>query len=101
MIPWFKNQDLQLFYKYLENCTVYFEFGSGGSTYQAAQKSNIKKIYSVESDKSWHEKIKSKIVDKDNKIEYMFVDMKSAPNNWGNPGSGSNQIQWIEYSESD
>jgi len=39
-----------MFYKYLDKANIYFEFGSGGSTYQSAQRSNIKTIYSVESD---------------------------------------------------
>ena len=37
-----------MFYKYLNNTSVYFEYGSGGSTYQASTRKNIKKIYSVE-----------------------------------------------------
>lgn len=41
------------FYKYLYNTNVYFEYGSGGSTYQASIRKNIKTIYSVESDISW------------------------------------------------
>lgn len=32
-----------MFYKYLDN--IYFEYGSGGSTYQASIRKNIKTIY--------------------------------------------------------
>ena len=55
MEPFFEIKDKKMFYEYLNNCKIYFEFGSGGSTYQASLKKNIKKIYSVESDKEWYE----------------------------------------------
>lgn len=61
MNPAFTNIDLKLFYKYLNLCTNYFEFGSGGSTYQAYKLDNIKKIYSVESSVDWIKQIISKL----------------------------------------
>ena len=61
MIPHFAKNDLQMFYKYLDNCTNYLEFGSGGSTYQASIRKNIKKIISFESDKDWFLKLKNEI----------------------------------------
>ena len=54
MEPWLNINDKIMFYKYLNKTTNYFEYGSGGSTYQANIRNNIKKIYSVESDKDWH-----------------------------------------------
>ena len=57
MIPAFTNIDLKLFNKYLNSSTNYFEFGSGGSTYQAYKKNNIKHIYSVESSNDWIKQI--------------------------------------------
>lgn len=33
MEPHLSNNDKKLFYKYLDNTKVYFEYGSGGSTY--------------------------------------------------------------------
>ena len=50
MEPNLSKNDKKLFYKYLDNTNVYFEYGSGGSTYQASIRKNIKTIYSVESD---------------------------------------------------
>jgi hypothetical protein len=50
MKPYFYSNDLKCFYKYLDKANIYFEYGSGGSTYQASIRKNIKKIYSVESD---------------------------------------------------
>ena len=53
-----EKNDAKLLCKYLDNINVYFEYGSGGSTYQASIRKNIKTIYSVESDITWHEKLK-------------------------------------------
>ena len=52
------NNDKKMFYKYLKNINIYFEYGSGESTYQASILNNIKKIYSVESDIQWQNKQK-------------------------------------------
>ena len=41
-----------MFYQYLYRETVYFEYWSGGSTYQANLRPNVQKIYTVESDKN-------------------------------------------------
>tara|TARA_B110000211_G_scaffold18825_1_gene19580 strand:+ start:4843 stop:5052 length:210 start_codon:yes stop_codon:yes gene_type:complete len=58
MEPYLSKNDKNLFYKYLDNTNVYFEYGSGGSTYQASIRENIRTIYSVESDSEWHKKLK-------------------------------------------
>ena len=96
MIPHMSENDLVMFYKYLDNTTIYFEFGSGGSTYQANLRDNIKKIYSVESDKSWHNKLKSIV--KNDKITYIYNEMDSRENTWGYPGINSTYKQFINYS---
>jgi hypothetical protein len=51
MLPHLAKNDEIMFYKYLDKINVYFEYGSGGSTYQASIRDNIVKVYSVESDK--------------------------------------------------
>ena len=44
MEPCFAGEnDKKMFYKYLDNTNVYFEYGSGGSTYQASIRKNITK----------------------------------------------------------
>jgi hypothetical protein len=53
MKPAFTEKDLKLFNKYINISTNYFEFGSGGSTFQVYKKNNIQKIYSVESSNDW------------------------------------------------
>jgi protein O-GlcNAc transferase len=98
MEPWLGNNDKQMFYKYLDNALGYFEYGSGGSTYQAAMRDNIKVIYSVESDKEWHEKLKTTLKNY-KKINFIYNEMDVKPNNWGHPGPNSTPEQQIQYSE--
>lgn len=82
-----------MFYNYLKKSSFYFEYGSGGSTYQASIR---KKIFSVESDTKWHNILKSKI--KSNKIKYILNDMDTIPNKWGAPGPKATKQQKINYS---
>lgn len=70
MIPELSENDMKMFYRYLDKATVYFEYGSSGSTYQANFRPNIQKIYTVESDKTWIKQIKSSIKD-DSKLTYI------------------------------
>jgi protein O-GlcNAc transferase len=96
MIPHMKPNDMKMFYRYLDNATVYFEFGSGGSTYQASIRDNIKRIYSVESDISWQERLKNTI--KSDKVTYIYNEMDTRPNTWGHPGPNSTEEQRRNYS---
>jgi len=91
------NNDLKMFYKYLNNATCYFEYGSGGSTYQASIRKNIKNIFSVESDFEWHTKLKDILKDKNN-IFFIYNEMDTRGNNWGHPGENSTLTQKINYS---
>jgi len=96
MDPHLGSNDKLMFYKYLDKASVYFEYGSGGSTYQAATRTNIKKIYSVESDNAWHNHIKSMYTS--NNIDFIYNEMCTAPNDWGQPGPGSTPTQRKAYS---
>lgn len=98
MEPQLAPNDKQLFYKYLDAATHYFEFGSGGSTYQASLRANIKTITSVESDKGWYNTVKTRLGD-DPRVELIYNEMDTRPNNWGHPGPNSTADQWISYSE--
>jgi hypothetical protein len=66
-----------MFYNFLNNASVYFEYGSGGSTYQASIRDNINKIYSVESDTHWQDLLKIKI--NKNNINFIFNEMDTRP----------------------
>lgn len=69
MEPALSINDKEMFYRYLKNINVFFEYGSGGSTYQASITQNIETIYSVESDIQWQEKLKQLI--KHSNINYI------------------------------
>jgi hypothetical protein len=96
MIPHLSPNDMKMFYNYLDKTTVYFEYGSGGSTYQASIRSNIQKIYSVESDIQWQDKLKRTINHKN--MVYIYNEMDTQANNWGHPGKNSTNLQKINYS---
>ena len=104
MEPYLPDLDKQLYYKYLDCATNYFEFGSGGSTYQACSKSNIKKIYAVESDLAWINKLKQHQFVKDNiensRLHFEVVDLKCKPNTWGKPTENVSHETKIKYPRS-
>ena len=97
MEPHFALHDHAMFENYLHKAHNYFEYGSGGSTYHAAMSGNIKKVYSVESDREWFDELKN-MLKNNSKVTYLFVDLKSKPNDWGNPGEGSSEEDWKKYS---
>jgi hypothetical protein len=97
MDPHFAKLDKEMFYRYLDKSNVYFEYGSGGSTYQANVRQNIRKIYTVESDRKWHDAVKKIVVPE--KTSFFYNEMNAQPNNWGNPGPDSTPEQRINYSE--
>jgi hypothetical protein len=98
MEPHLAPNDKQLFYKYLDKATNYFEFGSGGSTYQAALRTNIVSIHSIESDFAWYTRMVSLLGDNPHvKLIYNEIDAKA--NTWGHPGPASTKEQKMRYSE--
>ena len=98
MEPYLKSNDLTMFFKYLDNAKVYLEYGSGGSTYQASIRNNIKSIFSIESDERWHDKLKAIIKD-NSQTKYIHRDINTLPNSWGHPGPKCSDTQRKLYSE--
>lgn len=98
MKPQMLPNDLQMFYNYLEKARNYFEFGSGGSTYQAIKKENLQSITSIESDIRWYNRL-SDLIGIDPRFNYKFIDINAAVNNWGRPGPGSSLEDWKKYSD--
>jgi len=98
MIPHFGETDISMYYYYLNKAKIYFEFGSGGSTYQSIARKNIERVYSVESDIRWFNKVNSQI--KSDKLRYILVDLKCKANNWGNPGNECALESKLKYSNS-
>jgi len=97
MKPSFAANDLEMYYKHLKQASNYFEFGSGGSTYQASILSNIKLIISIESDKVWHNLLTSKV--KHNNYHPKLIDLKCEPNKWGYPSNTCPLSEYPKYSE--
>lgn len=98
MKPHFEKNDIKMYYDYLNRAKIYFEFGSGGSTYQAIKKNNIQQVYSVESDLQWYNNVNKNI--KSDKLNFILVDLCCEPNNWGNPGKKCKEEDKIKYSDS-
>ena len=98
MIPELSANDMKMFYQYLDKATVYFEYGSGGSTYQANLRPNIQKIYSVESDKTWMNKLNTSIKN-NSKITYLYNEMGTKPRTWGFPSKSCDKSKLANYSE--
>lgn len=94
--PLFLKNDKDMFYRYLSKATNYFEYGSGGSTYEASLRDNLMKIYSVESDLVWHTKLKKSINNK--AVQFIYSEMYTKPDTYGNPGPESSRDDWIKYS---
>lgn len=99
MDPFFRMRDKEMFYRYLNHASVYFEFGSGGSTYQASIRSNIRKIYSVESDLEWYAKI-TRLVSNHPGFRPMYIEMNTKPRTFGHPGTTATLEQKKSYSDS-
>lgn len=57
MVPFMESSELALFRKYLVNSRVFFETGSGGSTYEAVVTANVMRIISIEGDSHWIQKM--------------------------------------------
>lgn len=82
MEPYFYPFENDLLYKYMNSSTVYFEFGSGGTTHQAAKRRL--KIYTVEAADCWVsqikrdiEKIKKSLKKFDVDITYLVSDIQT------------------------
>lgn len=89
--------DKLLFQKYLDASSRYFEWGSGGSTYLAAMKPNIKSITSIESDTQWFRAVNDAVKGKSH-VKIVLVDLHCDPNNWGRPGSSCSENEQKRYS---
>lgn len=96
MEPFFSPNDKKMFYNYLDNASIYCEFGCGGSTYQASIRDNIKNIFSIESDKQWIDILKQKI--SSDKVNFMYNEMDTVPDTWGYPGINATDTQKKDYS---
>ena len=93
MIPFMSNDEILLLTTLLEKSKIYFEFGSGGSTYLALSCANILRIYSVDTDKKWLDKFEHPKLDK------IYIDVGSV-GSFGDPLDQTKIENWKLYSES-
>jgi hypothetical protein len=92
MEEFMSSKEKEVFRRYLSNCSNYFEFGSGGSTYRASITPNIKTITSVESDLIFSENIKKLSP----KIDMIYVNI-GPTRDFGNPTDRSMIHLWKNY----
>ncbi len=89
--PHMEPKDKLLFLKYLKNASVYFEYGSGGSTYVASISPNLKQIYSVESDLKFLNTLNKLIEDATKKLSehptlsWLYIELGTKYGDWGQP----------------
>ena len=69
--PMMSNEEKQFLYEGFNRSHVYFEIGSGRSTFQAIK--HALKVISVESDAGWYNKMK-KIFPEECDIDYILID---------------------------
>lgn len=93
MDPHMAPHDIAMFNRYIDNATVYLEFGSGGSTFSAAKRPI--NIFSVESDADFYSLLKEKLP---SSVTYTLVDLCAQPHSWGHPGPTCKKEKCTEYS---
>ena len=81
---------------------VYAEFGMGGSTLLALE-SGVRDIVSVESNDDWIKHVENdpnvrNYVNQGARLQTVYVDIASDPNNWGMPRDQSKRENWPLYS---
>lgn len=98
IIPDFSPESMKRFYQYLDHIKFYFEYGSGGSTYQAYIRPTIKKIYSIEGDPKWIQILHAKGIPENNdRINIIHIDIQVGNNIYSYPGEKSTYQDWIKY----
>ena len=96
-----KKEEAETLNKYLSNAESYFEYGSGGSTFEALKHRNLQKVYSVENSVSWlygymyrFKFILDNIVEK--RLDMIYVDTGDT-GDWGYPLNRN--INYTNYPE--
>ena len=96
------DNEQKVFNKHIKNSKYYLEFGSGGSTLRALQKSKAK-IYSVESSLAWINHLSNYLIIRKAKLKgrlfFHHVDIGETKR-WGYPVSQDSKILFPNYSNS-
>ena len=91
--PFMTFSEIKLLYEGFNRAHTYFEVGSGTSTFQAVK--HGLKVISVESDKSWYDKMLA-IFPKECDINYILVDFHTRYNA-GYPGNKTTKEEMYQY----
>jgi len=92
----FRGHDL-IFKKLIKKSKFYLEYGSGKSTLWTLKNTNTK-VYSIETDKEWYQKILENIDNEKRKIDIELVDIGPVIN-WGRPINYNNHKNFINYTD--
>ena len=88
-MPIMSKNEIIAFSYFMRKENIYFEFGSGGSTNIASYYQL--KVYSVESDIKWHEKLKR------NGVIANYITINLNTYSFGYPGNNTNINDWKKY----
>ncbi len=89
-----------LFDKTIQDSRQYLEFGMGGSTFRALQKSSAQ-IYSLDSSEAWMEIMREFLLirsQEGKRLKLFYVDI-GATGDWGYPEDESNRSGFPDYSQ--
>lgn len=81
--------------KYLQQSSIYGEYGAGQSTITAAGIPTIQEIHSVESDKQWIEQIQRQLA---RPVTFYYKEMGTQFQTWGHPSPTATEAQRRAYS---
>ena len=100
LFPWkMSRKEKEMFDQLIKNSKYYLEFGTGGSTIRALQKSKAK-VYSVESSQAWIDTIsRYKIINffRKKRLTLFYVNIGKTKN-WGYPADESLRHLYPDYS---
>lgn len=94
MLPWMEQDEIILFEKTIKDSKYYLEFGCGGSTVSAFQKSNAK-IFTIDSSIEWINKVKNEIGETD-RINYIYTNIGEV-GDMGYPTNINDTEKWHIY----
>ncbi|MCC5841975.1 MAG: alginate lyase family protein [Opitutales bacterium] len=97
--PWMPQKARKHLAERLKGVSVFLEYGAGGSSVLAAS-SGIKRIYSVESDKTFLDAVAMKLLDAGFTGEYISIPVDIGPTrNLGKPIDETGRDSWPNYAE--
>lgn len=104
IIPHMSNNEIQIFEKYLKQCTNYFEYGSGGSTFVASSLTNIQHMCTVEANSGFINDLVSKSRSIQQRLQsqtivFYIIDIHCDTNHWSYPKDTDKKENWSKYPE--